>query len=45
MSKQLTTDKPIVNEVHINLSILDVRYGNSNIENPNVTTLYNGKKV
>lgn len=41
----LGTDKPIVYEVDINLSVLDVRYGNTNIEAPHITTLYNGKKV
>lgn len=41
----LGTDKPIENEVDVVLEITDVRYGNSNIENPQITTLYNGKKI
>lgn len=41
----LVTDKPIENEVEIKLSILDLRYGNANIESPQITTLYNGKKI
>jgi hypothetical protein len=41
----LGNDKPIQKEVEITVSVLDVRYGNTNIEDPHITTLYNGKKT
>jgi hypothetical protein len=38
-------DRPLEDEVNVKIKILDIKYGDSRVNKPGVTTIYEGQKL